>query len=666
MKYTQDLKDYKTKIERIKGFKKLQKAGLRIPNPIKLVAHQAFAEYKKKGMTKELAAQIKLAFSEIKKENPRRLVIVRRAYYVPDLESPPGPHSAFLNKPTPAVRAVGEMFDFAIQNNFDKKGSQIAAWLQPVIDDIEYSLVGGCATPSKEKKDIVIIEAIYGEDEGVQSLPHDTYLVDFKKGIIVNKEIQHKTFYIKYSARTKGGLERTTRKTPKDLQGTQVLNDILILQVALDFEKLVGRFGPHRIEFTCPKKEGLFYLECAPFKVKRPLKKVIKIQGEVLRVRELGDIEDIKKDIKIVFIDPSVIKERKRDLLTVLAVNAPHQMVILYPGTATTAHAATIFRERGHKMVFVPGKSFKTGELVAIDSERGVLVVKRLGKGRGWILPLDELASIDIAKTGNKAWRLAELKRKGFNTPKAFVITIDTFDYFIKKARVNSLIEELVLGRSQSFLKETSLKIQEKILKTGIPKALVKEIKTAFKNLGVKKVAVRSSATCEDMPGASFAGQFESYLGVKGKDLLGSIKKCWASVYTLGAVNYIIYSSIPLDAVKMAVLVQEMVFAEKGGVIFTKDVVKNDLNRLVIEAAKGLGERVVSGLVNPERVVLSKRTKKVIEKQSPNGEVLTNKEIRELSAVALKIEKLYHCPQDIEWAIMKNKIYILQSRPITT
>lgn len=235
--------------------------------------------------------------------------------------------------------------------------------------------------------------------------------------------------------------------------------------------------------------------------------------------------------------------------------------------------------------------------------------------------------NMEPALVGGKAWNLIKLSRNGFNVPKFFVVTTAAFN-------------------SSSFY------LEEEILEN-------------FIKLKSPHVAVRSSATCEDNQNSSFAGQFESYLGIPRGKLIEAVKKCWASVKNERVLNYVKYHHLNHETIKMAVLIQEMIFAKKGGVIFTQDIFENDLNHLIIEAASGLGEKVVSGLVNPERVIVNKKTGKIVEKESPEGEVLTIKEIRELAALALKIERFYQSPQDIEWAIKEKKIYILQSRPIT-
>ncbi len=228
---------------------------------------------------------------------------------------------------------------------------------------------------------------------------------------------------------------------------------------------------------------------------------------------------------------------------------------------------------------------------------------------------------------GGKAWHLIQLYKAGFNVPKFFVITTDAY-------------------HSTSFYLE-------------------EEIREDFEKLHTQNIAIRSSATCEDQTNSSFAGQFESFLSIPYSQLLTTIKTCWNKTKSERVIVYAKNHKISLNSVKMAVIVQEMISAEKGGVIFTKNVFGNKKNQLLIESAEGLGEQVVSGLVNPERIIVSRISGKLLEREIPEGKILSDKEIKKLTILALKIEKIYNQPQDIEWAIRNKKIYILQSRPMT-
>lgn len=231
---------------------------------------------------------------------------------------------------------------------------------------------------------------------------------------------------------------------------------------------------------------------------------------------------------------------------------------------------------------------------------------------------------------GNKAFNLAFLVKRSVKTANFFVIPTSVFEKF---ARPRSVV---------------------------LPKILQREILENADKLKTNRFAVRSSATCEDGENSSFAGQFESYLSVSKNQLLDSIKKCWQSVYAEQVKTYCLYHQIDHSSIKMAVIVQEMIFAEKGGVIFTKDIFQNR-NNLIIEAARELGENIVSGLVNPERISFPK------DKQHSRSKtkILTEDELETLYIEGLKIEKIFGKPQDIEWAIEKNNLYILQTRPIT-
>ena len=240
---------------------------------------------------------------------------------------------------------------------------------------------------------------------------------------------------------------------------------------------------------------------------------------------------------------------------------------------------------------------------------------------------------------GNKAFNLGLLRDQGINIAPFFVVTTSVFHELIKSKNNLNKIE--------------------------LPQDLKTAILKNFKKLKTNKLAIRSSATCEDGENSSFAGQFASFLSVPTNKIIENIKKCWASVFTAQVRNYCYFHKIDPSLIKMAVMVQKMVKAQKGGVIFTKDITGNG-NRVIIEAAKGLGEKVVSGLVDPQKLVFSKKTKKLSEGSIGfQNQVLNFNEAFRLFKISLKIEKIFGRPQDIEWAIEKGKIYILQSRPIT-
>lgn len=322
---------------------------------------------------------------------------------------------------------------------------------------------------------------------------------------------------------------------------------------------------------------------------------------------------------------------------------------------------------------------------------------------------------------GGKGANLAEIYNLKISVPPGFIVTAQAYDYFIKKADIDDKIKEL-LGKidyeNTNQLTSVTKEIRETIEKSKFPEEMEEEIIEAYETLGaedsgikdqhahdiLKKpsedpfVAVRSSATAEDLADASFAGQQDTYLNVKGKsDILNSIRKCFASLFTTRATYYRNKKGFKHDQVSLAVIVQKMIDAKKSGVIFSKDpsLKKDDV---IIEAVWGLGEGIVSGRISPDRHILAKDPDdphdpddlKVIKKEigkkkiaitrDSSGskeivklneeiserQVLKEHEVKKLAEIALKLEEHYKKPQDIEFAIEDDEIYIVQTRPITT
>jgi len=185
-------------------------------------------------------------------------------------------------------------------------------------------------------------------------------------------------------------------------------------------------------------------------------------------------------------------------------------------------------------------------------------------------------------------------------------------------------------------------------------------------------VAVRSSATAEDLIDASFAGQQETFLNIEGiGNVLGAVKKCWASLWTARAIHYRTVKGFGHEQVKMAVIIQEMIPAAIAGVMFTANPVNDSREEIRIEAVRGLGEQLVSGDVAGDVYVVRKNDTNVdiVEKKLSDpakGQILNDYELRELAHTGLKIEIFYETFQDIEWAYSQGKFYFLQARPITT
>jgi len=369
MQFVKDLKNHKTKCQRVKGLQKLLKANLQTPKVLKVTTKKAFAKYIQKGMTKRLRQEIEAAFFMCKKIDPTRSVYIGRAFYIPGIDNPAGLRFS-VNSKQEATKAVKKHFDFAIKQKYNCEGSEISVifhpWINPKIPQ-----GGGCTVLSQNGQKQIIIEALYGIDEGIQSFPHDIYIVDFKAGKICQKIIAHKTGCLQVNDKV------TVKKTkiPKIYADNQVLSENLILQIAKDFKKFLKKFKPHRLEYAF-QKEGIYYRECVPFVIKtdKQIVKKLNIQDKVLAIKSKKDFKPNPK-AQIIFIDPITIQKRKMNLLTQVACNTKGKKIILFPGTASTAHITTIFREAGHTVILVGNQIFKTGQKVKLLNTKGELKV---------------------------------------------------------------------------------------------------------------------------------------------------------------------------------------------------------------------------------------------------------------------------------------------------
>lgn len=303
----------------------------------------------------------------------------------------------------------------------------------------------------------------------------------------------------------------------------------------------------------------------------------------------------------------------------------------------------------------------------------------------------------DVSIVGGKGANLGEMTQAKFPVPPGFIVTANAYYKFIKDNNLETKIKHLVNTvnfEKQDSIVQVSNHIKKEIMHGEVSDELKKDVFKAYKALGgVFKdalVAVRSSATAEDLATASFAGQQETYLNIKGEaNLMHSIREGWASLFEPRAMFYRHEQHFDHLKVGIALVVQKMIESEKSGIMFTIDPVTNDKTKIVIEAIYGLGEYIVQGKVTPDHYEISKEERKVLVKQTAEQKVkyvlkggknkevklskkegskqkISEKEILTLSELGRKLEKHYYFPQDIEWAIEKGNIYIVQTRAVTT
>jgi len=240
------------------------------------------------------------------------------------------------------------------------------------------------------------------------------------------------------------------------------------------------------------------------------------------------------------------------------------------------------------------------------------------------MVPLGQVE--DISLVGGKARALSQLIKSGFDVPPGFVVTAEA---------------------SQKMSRE-----------------LEKAILDDFDSLGARQVAVRSSAVAEDAKGAAWAGQLDTFLSIDRSHLLDAVKKCWGSANSPRARAYAKQKGLQTGAV--AVVVQVMIPSEVSGVAFSVHPVTKNRNHMIIEVVRGLAEPLVSGEVTPDSYIIDKKTGQVIEIHTKGKKnMLTDKQITEVSDAVKRLEKYFAFPVDVEWTIAQGKLYILQSRPVT-
>ncbi len=306
----------------------------------------------------------------------------------------------------------------------------------------------------------------------------------------------------------------------------------------------------------------------------------------------------------------------------------------------------------------------------------------------------------DLALVGGKGANLGELTRASIPVPPGFVVTADTYFRFIEANALEPLLKKDLFQldvHDSRQLGERAERIKQRILDAPMPPGIAAEIRAAYRELGQGPVAVRSSATAEDLPDASFAGQQSTFLNVVGADhVVVAVQACWASLFEGRAIFYREEAGYDHLKVGLAVPVQRMVQSEISGVMFTVEPVTSDASRITIEAVYGLGEGIVSGEISPDLYMVQKESLQVldvtvvpqsrmfaksvtsdggheganawipVEPELVERQKLTGDQIRELARIGRDVEAHYGGPQDIEWAFEGGKFYLTQARPVTT
>ena len=310
-----------------------------------------------------------------------------------------------------------------------------------------------------------------------------------------------------------------------------------------------------------------------------------------------------------------------------------------------------------------------------------------------YTLTFAKLNKSSVAVAGGKGAQLGEMTKAKIPIPPGFVVLATAFDKFLQDTDLAQDIDaqlKKVNIKDINTVDRYSNVVRDLIHDFPVPADMKKEIESEFSKLKCTHVAVRSSATAEDSEIASWAGELETDLYINKANLTKTVRKCWSSLFTPRAIFYRYEKKLHKTRVSVGVVVQKMVNSEVSGVVFTAHPVTGDRDQMVIEAGYGLGEAIVSGMITPDTYIVDKKDdlimdiniseqkekiirkgvngtkKQAVPKSQGSKQKLIGKQIIDLAKMCKQIEDHYKKPQDIEWAIAKNKIYITQARPITT
>ena len=317
------------------------------------------------------------------------------------------------------------------------------------------------------------------------------------------------------------------------------------------------------------------------------------------------------------------------------------------------------------------------------------------GPSGQWVAPFSSIDRRDLAKVGGKGANLGEMTRAGFPVPGGFCVTTLAFRAFLEGAGdTATLFSRLsaIHPEDTEAVRRVGKEVRSQLGQAPIPGPVASAVEAAWRDVGTEHFyAVRSSATAEDLPGASFAGQQDTYLNTRGKDeLLEKVRDCWVSLFTDRAITYRARNGFDHRKVLLSVVVQRMVSPDVSGILFTADPIDGRRHIISIDSGFGLGEALVSGLVSADLYKVDKRTNSLVEKKIaekklaiwplPDGGTrqeplppekqtapsLTDEQAKALAKLGARIEAHYQKPQDIEWCLEHGQFYVVQSRPITT
>lgn len=689
---------------RLEGFRRLAVVNARVPSPIHVITHEGFDVFLENrdkwrdGIRQHIQQPFEVATRKSKWGN----LALRAAYAVGGVTNLRGPRFLGIRTLEDLVYGVGEVYKYAFERGYHGGGG-IVCFFYPFIDpppvDSAYQSdppslpYGGYAMPIDDEGRIIQVLAAWGNNETLgdyeaEGRQVESYEVEiakrWPKTRIREKVIPYKPFMNCTTVRSSvTGSERVS--VPMAYQLTQVLGEPEILEVARVVSKLTARYGQQRVEFVSDG-DKVFFNEAVDWKVEQESFRgpVGTVSSSVFVYRGTEDIDRLRRKISkrphglhILYIAPNMLEGREKanlELYTLASQFPKSDLMILLPKWGRTSHAGIILREAGHLLIPIGPQLYKwqMGDSVRItDNGRATQVENTSVNDLRKAIPLVRAQALGDELVGLKAARLAQLLVAGYNVPNGIVLTTNFFDSLLAANKLNQTYESFSsLGSIQQskFLHRFRHELRE------IPGKLWHEVEETLERVELlssgnllKPLAVRSSANVEDMEIMSFAGVFHSVLNITGTldTLKEAVLTCIKSAFSERVLDYLAsrHRLDLLQRLKMAVLIQPMVKPQLAGTLFTTDPDSGDSGKLVIEAASGQSELVVSGTRVDEQIDVCKVTGIVRSRKGKS--LLRKEEIRLLSLLGKALEHMFGQAQDIEWAIDEElELWVLQSRAL--
>lgn len=682
------LETYRGISERIKGFRRIKESigdiqAVTTVEPVVLL-QGLYYNWQQNGVTESLSQNVNHIWEMLDGEH--NALIVRRLFPDETGVSQDGPRSGNVNSNQQLLDEVVNFFAY-YQNRYKPENvlpeimvhRLVNAANPPFQTDPFVPFASGDVIPISSHR--FQVRATFGADESTQGFPADIWEVAFEPGgsvKITQKKIARKTQSV---IPAEGQYE--TFNIPKDFQDIPSMRYAQIVNIAQVCKRMTDLHSPHRLEFDGTKINGfhiLSIIEAAPFEIRQNTPEVIaKFAKEdiVMPVTLMSSPDDLDRiphqEKVVVYVNPSFFQgNEQREFLTKLSTEARKQytqLVVLASGNIATQHAVRVLMDHGHIVMFVEEEEFENNENVRIYpiKKDGTVINIDWEREEPFVF-MDKIWGRGIAKIGRKARGLRELQRHGFNVPAWGVIETSVFRRLLSELDPEGKIALLDNVFDPATIQKETAPIQRAIESYG--HNFLGRTNVLLDQIGGDKWAVRSSATCEDDEGSSFAGVFRTALRVPVEKITPAIKQVINSALEPDAIQLARVSGVKPSDIKMAVIIQKMIDAKAAGTIFTIDASSRRRDAVRIEATDGLGEGIVDGTAkSPLSLQIDRSTANILQSNTvySRRQILTPDQINQLLKIGLEVEnKLQEGPQDIEWAIdNEGKIWLLQTRPLT-